>query len=201
MTTANRLLWTIVGFVLLAAGVVGLLINAGRFRWVPSSTAVLPTSFTNAWNRFGFWSPLVTIVVGLLLVALGFLLLRAELRRRGARAMTPLVVRSTVRVDTPAIAIGTTRIGTGALEKALARDVARSRQVSDATAYLTGDRDHPTLRLRLAVAPGADLRRVKSDVDSALDRFAATSGLRPRLADVDVQVEPAPATTDHPRVA
>jgi hypothetical protein len=199
MNAANRLLWTVIGLVLLAAGVIATLIHFGKFPWVTKQTAVLPSGFLATWHRFGAWSPVVAIAAGVLLVVLGLLLLRAELRWRGAPAMDGMRLTTTARADVPAIAPGTTRIGTAALERALARDLGRAHPVREATAHLTGKPDQPTLRLRLDVAPGADLHQVKSDVDSALARFTTTSGLTPRLADVDIRlINQAP--TDQSRV-
>jgi hypothetical protein len=189
MNTANRVLWAVVGVLLLALGVLGTLASLGRLPWLKSGTALLPTSLNANWHRFGFWAPLVAIAVGVVLVALGLLLLRAELRRRSHRPMPALVLPA------PTPGGGTTFVGSDTLEKALSRDLARSRHLTDATAYLTGDPSRPTVALRLAVSPGADLSQVKHVVDGALHRFAATSGVSPTVSDVDVRVAAATASS------
>ena len=188
----NRVLLAVVGVLLLAAGVGGTLASLGRFPRLSSRSALLPGSLDATWHRFGFWAPLVSIVVGVVVVLLGLLLLRGELRRQGGRPMPTLVLPATTAAGS-----GTTIVGSGTLEQALSRDLARSRHLSDATAYLTGDPTRPTLTLRLAASPGADLGQVKGAVDGALHRFAATSGVSPKIADVDVRVAAPTAATRH----
>jgi hypothetical protein len=91
----------------------------------------------------------------------------------------------------PSVAVpggGATVVGSGTLEKALSRDLVHSGPLTGATAYLTGDPARPTLRLWLAAAPDADLGHVKDTVDGALHRFAATSGVSPEIAEIDVRI-------------
>jgi hypothetical protein len=60
--------------------------------------------------------------------------------------------------------------------------------VRHATVLLTGDRDYPEVELRLAVTPDADMGDLGHHVDRAMVRFRRTSGLRPEVADVIVQI-------------
>jgi hypothetical protein len=183
MNTANRILWAIVGLLLLALGVSGTLASLGRLPSVPADWVLLPLGRNATWHRFGGWAPAATILAGLVVMLLGWLLLRAELRRRTGRAMHELVL--------PSAAVpggGATVVGSGTLEKALSRDLARTRPLTGATAYLTGDPTRPMLTLRLAAAPDANLGQVKDIVDGALHRFAATSGVSPRIGEIDVRI-------------
>jgi hypothetical protein len=189
MNTANRVLWTILGVLLLALGVCGTLASLGLLPWVPADWVLLPFSWNATWHRFGNWAPAAAIVAGLVVTLLGWLLLRAELRRRRGRPMSELVLPSAALPGS-----GATVVGSGTLEKALSHDLARSRQLTGATAYLTGDPARPTVALRLAVAPDANLGQVKDIVDGALHRFAATSGVSPRIAEVDVRIAAAGQT-------
>jgi hypothetical protein len=188
MNTANRVLLAVVGLLLLALGLVGTLASLGRLPRVPADWVLLPMSHNATWHRFGKWAPVATIVAGLLVMLLGWLLLRAELRRRHGRAMSELVL--------PSAAVpggGATVVESGILEKALSRDLAHRRPLTGATAYLTGDPGRPMLTLRLVAAPDADLGQVKDIVDGALHRFAATSGVTPRIGEVDVRTGAPPA--------
>jgi hypothetical protein len=183
VNTANRVLWAVVGLLLLALGVFGTLASLGRLPRVPPDSVLLPVSRDATWHRFGTWSPVATIAAGLVVMLLGWLLLRAELRRRQGRAMSELVLPSTAVPGA-----GATVVESGILEKALSRDLSGQRPLTGATAYLTGEPTRPTLTLRLAAAPDADLGQVKDIVDGALRRFAATSGVSPRIGDVDVRI-------------
>lgn len=228
MNTGNRVLWAILGLVLLALGVAGALASLDRLPGVDADSSVLPSSLDTRWREAGFWAPLVSIVAGVVLVGLGYLLLRAQLRRRTGPSTSALVLPDIVAPvglaaadvspagstaagghsaggysaggggteaigdagSGPALgpsAGGRTRIASSTLAKALSDDLAADRLVESATAQLTGTADDPWVRLRLAVTPDADLDRLRGVVDGALTRFAATSGLRPRLADVEVK--------------
>ncbi|HEX6871477.1 MAG TPA: hypothetical protein VF163_10305 [Micromonosporaceae bacterium] len=179
MNTANRVLWICVSLVLLAIGVLGILASQGWLDGVDTGTAVLPNSLNARWRDAGFWAPTLAIVVGLVLVALGVLLLWAQFRRRGGSTMPDL--------DLPD-GHGHTRVASRTLVRALSTDLSGDRDIQDAWVRLTGTPDQPRLLLRLLVAPGADLSRVRRYVDTALTRFSTTSGIDPQVADVEVRM-------------
>ena len=207
---ANRIMWSVLGVVLLAAGVFGILVNQGLVPGIETNYTVLPEDLNDRWRDAGFWAPLLAIVAGVVLMALGVLLLRAELRRRGGRSLPELRLPDVVSPGHPSTqgggadgqphadegqpgqegpaAGGRTRIETGILARALSRDLASSRLVESASAHLIGTAAEPSVLLRLSVAPEADLSRLNGVVDGALARFAATTGVRPHLADVEVRL-------------
>jgi hypothetical protein len=166
---------------------------------------VLGPAADRRWNDWGGWAVTVVIAAGFVLAVLGFLLLRAQLRGRGGAPMADLVL--SVRRPEPApeerddevlseyqYVPGRIRISSGALQHALSRDLAAHAKVRRAVVRLVGDREHPEAVVRLSVTADADVARLQSHVDSALDRFAVTSGVRPTVRDVVVAMaDQAPA--------
>jgi hypothetical protein len=200
VNTGNRVLWIAIGAVLTAAGALGVL--ASR-RW--GQRTVLGPEAVRRWHDWGGWAVAAVIVAGLLLAVLGFVLLRAQLRGRGGAPMADLVLpnrrpdpapeerEDEVLTGDPFVP-GRLRISSGALQHALTRDLSAHATVRRAAVRLVGDRDHPEALVRLNVTADADVTRLRSHVDSALDRFAATSGVRPTVHDVVVTMaDQAPA--------
>jgi hypothetical protein len=190
MNTANRILWAVLGLILLALGVFGVLASLDQLRGIDGDSAVLPNSLNERWNEWGFWAPALTVVVGIVLALLGLALLRAQTRRRGGAATGELVV---AHVDSgpdgrAPSASGTTRVEGRTLVHALTADLARDRHIESASANLIGTAVRPRLVLHLDVVPGADLSQLHGVVDAALERFNRTSGLRPQVTDVDVRL-------------
>jgi hypothetical protein len=179
MNAANRALWIVIGLLLLGVGVAGALASLNLLPGINPDASVLPMSLNARWRDWGFWAPAASIAIGLAIVGLGVLLLWAQLRRRGGRAMPDM--------DVPD-GRGHTRIASQTLVRALSTDLSRDRDIADARVRLTGTRDDPRLLLRLLVTPGADLRRLRGFVDSSLTRFTATAGLDPQVADVEVRM-------------
>jgi hypothetical protein len=174
--TANRVLWGFIGIVLLAAGAFGVLASLGRIPPVARSAAL--------WNErlvpTGSRAAAIAIAAGLVLAALGIVLIVLELRRRRPRAMSDLVSADT--------APGRTRVTAATLDHALAADLRSAPSVKRAAAYLSGDARDPAIALRLVVAPDADLAALRSHVEGALRRFGTTAGLDPRIREVAVRI-------------
>jgi hypothetical protein len=197
VNTGNRVLWIAIGAILTAAGVIGTLASLGRISWLGRDRTLLGPEAVRRWNTWYPWAVAVVIVAGFILVLLGFLLLRAQLRGRGGAPMPDLVSRTV----SPAPDMGAddagrgrVRVSSSALEQSLVRDLRGNRQVRRVAVRLVGDRGHPEALVRLSVTADADVTGLRSHVDSALDRFAATSGVRPRVRDVVVAMaDQAPA--------
>jgi hypothetical protein len=185
----NRTLWTIIGFVLLVAGVTGLLAGSGRLSFVDREQVVLSPEMIAAWNRNEARSLALTIVGGLLVALLGLLLLRAQFRRRGGAPMADLhLPPSAEPAEGPQPDRGDTEVASRALHRALQRDLESNQQIRDAAVRLTGPPDRPRLLVRLAVTPDADVARLADHVDRVMDRFTTTSGVRPDLSEVVVRI-------------
>jgi hypothetical protein len=203
VNTGNRVLWTVIGAVLTAAGVFGVLLSED---WLFSGTSrrtVLGPAVGRHWHDWHTYAVTVFIVAGLLLAVLGFLLLRGQLRGRGGAPMADVVLYNHPPRSAPAewradaalrepFVPGRIRISHGALEEALTRDLRDHAEVRRAAVRLVGDRRQPEALVRLSVNADADVGRLRSHVDSALDRFAATSGVRPAVRDVVVTMADQP---------
>lgn len=184
----NRTLWTVIGFVLLAAGVAGLLAGYGALPFVDRQQVLLSPELIDAWNRYRAWSLALTIVAGLLAAVLGLLLLRAQFRRRGGPPMADLYLLPSPEPTEEPQPEGGTGVASRALHRALQRDLESDQQIRDAAVRLTGPPDHPRLRVRLAVTADADVARLAGHVDRVMHRFTTTSGVQPDVSEVVVRI-------------
>lgn len=210
MDTVNRMLWSVIATLLLAAGVLGLL--AG-LQMSPNTVLVSP-ELRHDWQRLGTWPLAVGGVLGLLVAWLGWRLLRAELRRGGRRSLPDVELPSTAdHTPTPSHAghtavrpsldelpplapdtraAGRTSVRSPALAHGAERDFERIPDVRRALVGLFGDTAHPELRARLDVAPGTSVTHLSRAVADGLDRFAATSGLLPAPVRITVRLDGPP---------
>lgn len=187
----NRLLWTVVGLVLLLGGIALALASRGQLG-ADRSSPLISTATRQRWNAWHSWIPWVAIAVALIVALLGLLLLRAELHGRGGRALPDRVFE-----PTPDGSRGETVVSSSALSQALSADLQNHPGVSRAGVHLTGRPGRPEAYLRLAVTPEADVGDIRGYVDSALARFADTSGWRPELAEVTVRLADQPPPRVH----
>ncbi|MGY0234170.1 hypothetical protein [Longispora urticae] len=210
--TANRVLWTAVGLGLTAAGAAGLAAHTGRLGALDPDHPLLGDRILDLWRRHTSWGLAIVIAAGVLLALCGLWLLRAQLRRRAARPLHDLVLRGhqgrrdfaalDVQVHRPpagpgphaptegltaAQLPGRTTANSKALAHALRRDLVTGRHVTAASVALTGDAPEPDIWIRLDTAPDTLLTEVRAHVDASLERFRATTGLRPRKLDVTVR--------------
>ncbi|MEV0649066.1 hypothetical protein AB0I28_27810 [Phytomonospora sp. NPDC050363] len=209
--TGNRVLWTIVGVVLTAVGVGGVLVHFGVFPNFSADTPVLGPEVLDLWRRGGSWSLPVVIAAGVIVALIGLLLLRGQLRKRGESGMGDLEFERTpetaivpieptdyVALDVKgggtatAVAsprVGRTRVRSGGMTHALQRDLATGAAVTKAAVALTGDAPDPVAWIRLDLKPQATVADAREQVGEVLDRFGETTGFRP--ARLDVTVRPA----------
>ena len=188
MNTGNRVLWSIIGALLLAAGVVGVLASQGTFSNVDRNQPLLTTGMIDWWNARSALAAGLTIAAGLLTAVLGFLLLRAQLRGRGGAPMRDLAFGARRTAASEGIDTGRTKVASSALHHALEHDLTTDRNVRRAAVRLTGPSEHPELLVRLAVTPDADIARVAGHLEGAMQRFTTTSGVTPDLSDVLVRI-------------
>jgi hypothetical protein len=179
--TANRILWTLIGLLLLAAGVGLLLVHLGRLPGVPSDSSLLSTELIESWHRADNWNLGVLIAVGVLLFVLGLWLFIRQFRLRTVPSLSNLQARGEEPVR------WRTHINSSALVGALERDLTDGSQVAAARVVMTGRSPHPEAWVRLDLAPGVVVSDVRERVDESLDRFEATTGMRPDRIDVTVR--------------
>lgn len=173
---ANRVLWTVLGLLLTAAGVAGVLVSQGWLPGVDRNSPVLWPGLLQWWRDIDPWGLLGVGLLGVVAAVLGLILLLAELRRRAAPALGELRLAD----ERP----GRTRIRSAVVGRGLERDLARDPGVRAAAVALTGAAPQPEVWLRLDLEPAANLATVRDHVCDALDRFTRTYGLHPRRLDV-----------------
>lgn len=182
----NRVLWTIIALLLLAAGVAGLLTANGVFGDGLRTTPILPDSVNDAVGKVARGLALgVTAVVGLLLALLGWRLVRPQFLRGGGRHDV-----SDLPVHDGSGGRGRTVVRGTALAKAVERDMSRLHGVDKALVGLYRERGTAELRTSLDVPAGVAVAGVRREFGRALDRFHATTGIQPADIDVTLRVVP-----------
>ena len=187
----NRVRWTVIALLLLAAGTVGALIAFDLVSGVDGRTPLLPDAAAHGWRRARGWRLPALAAVGLLLALYGWRVLLAQLRRGGGRyGIGDLDL--TTPLDTPggepSGKTGRTVVKGAALSHALEADLQRLSGVDRALVGLFGSPQSPDLRAQVDVVGAANLGHVRRQVERALERLASTSGAPPRSATVTFRV-------------
>ncbi|MBW3602143.1 MAG: hypothetical protein KY434_05520 [Actinobacteria bacterium] len=179
---ANRLLLALLGLLLIAAGVVGLLAGAGLAPLLEPSEiyAELLSGFQ---ARADLWWPVsVAAAVVVALLGLAWALRQLVVRRSGG-GVADVVVG-------PAGDRGRTRVTATSLASAAAADLRRVPGVVDSTVRLVNDPHRPDLRVRLDVRPDADLDKVRRGADEVAERLEAVLGVETLATHVLVRPVP-----------
>jgi hypothetical protein len=175
MVVFNRLLWTLIGLLLLATGVAGVAVGFGALGSTLARTAVVPVAIAEHTMAPTDNDLIGLAFVGLLTLLLGLILLRAELRVPGQSHMRDLrYARSNAEQSR-----GRTVVRTGGLEHGLRQSLGALPGVRWAHAQLAGDSERPNLLIELEVDAQARLSTLKSEVGQAIERFQLTSGRLP----------------------
>jgi hypothetical protein len=185
--TANRALWIVIGAVLTAVGVLGVLVGTGVLPGVDRSAHLLGQPLLDTWREYRAVALAIAGLLGLLAVLVGLRLTLAQFQPRRRLLPDPVL---------PPDPDGTTRIRAAALERALRRDLERYPAISKATARLTGTPKHASVDVRLDLADDTGLGTVQRHVEGCLTRLRRTYQLP--AADLDVTVRP--VTEERPRV-
>lgn len=205
MNTGNRVLWAVIGVLLIGLGVVGVLINTDHMPRTDPQSSLLWPQLLDQWRRRQGWATVAVVVAGLIVALIGYWLLRIQLRPKGKRHMPDLFTgrhaphRPGTGASTPpaqepvarepATPAGVTHVRYRAIADSLAADLRRQYAVRRASVLLTGHADTPELLLDLTARPGTDLASLRTGVHGALGRFAATTGLRPTSVLVNTRVD------------
>jgi membrane protein implicated in regulation of membrane protease activity len=188
MDRRNRVRFALLGLLLLAAGVAGLLAGARVVGAPAAGSAVLPDWLVARWDRYHPWNLVAVGIAALLLAWYGWRLMRAQLRRGGGRAeMGDLEYRATEpgHQDTNR---GRTTVRAAAISHSTENALERVRGVERALVGLFGSPYAPELRARLDVDANADLTQLRRNVSAVLERLAATTGIPPRSADITLRL-------------
>ncbi|MGH3388158.1 MAG: hypothetical protein ACRDOO_04705 [Actinomadura sp.] len=198
MDRLDRALWTSIAVLLLAVGALGIAAGRGRLHGVDPNGAVLPRWWLDQWHAWGVWALIGLCAVGLIMVWLGYRLLRAELRPRGHRAAPAEIVLESRGGEPPGGAKGETRLRGHALTHAAERALLGHPAIERARVglRLSGDAGHPRMHARIDTTSDTDLRAVSEHVARTLHRLGVTGDMRFRSADVTVR----PSHQARPRV-
>ncbi len=195
MTRANRVLWTVIALILMAAGVIGILVNLGHFPGTDKDVPLLTDRINSQFRSWDGWAVGVTIAAGVVIAVLGIALIRAESRRRGGKSMPDLTFAHTLDELNPADAAagavpirGSVQVSGRTLRHALQQDLQKDPRIKHAGVRLTGRPAQPRLHLDLAVTASADLPTVHEYVAGAVTRFRTTSQLQPTLAETTIRL-------------
>lgn len=184
----NRVVLTLLGLILLAAGVAGVLLATGVLGDDRKTAPVLGGEIPRFASRHDewFWGVVagVAVVVGLL--CLRWLVAQLSTRRVGGLDLEPN------RKE------GRTRIASSALTDAVAEEIEGYRGVADASARLVGDQDEPGLALTVSLDDRADVGALRDRIESEAIAHARQALERPELRVLlDLRLQ----TTQAPRVA
>ena len=194
---AHRVLWTIIGLLLVAIGGVGIAASYGVLPGTDPDAPLLWSGLLDLWRDTTPAGLALFVVLGLLLALLGLNLLARLLLPRPQPAMHEVTLsdggpdRPTGDGTAPAAAPrlpGTTKVRGAVLARGLERDLAREPEVRRASVTLTGAATRPELWIQLQVGPRARLAAIRDHVSAAVDRFVATSGLHPHRLDVTTRM-------------
>lgn len=169
---ANRALLTLLGLLLLAAGVSGLALSLGGFGAQRASAPIVPTQLRSfADDTWWFWW---VVAAGCLLLAL------MGLRWLIAQLQTDRVSRLDLTTDERD---GVTTVHAGAVTHAVESEARTIRGVTDASAHLRGQTRH-RLHLAMDLSDYADIAAVRNQVQDTL-----VPHLRQALGDPDLPVQ------------
>lgn len=161
----NRARFGLIGLVLLAAGILGLLVQAEILN------ADTPGAFYRQVRDLAADYPGATMAI---LIALGLLLFLIGINWIRGQIATPATRLREVTVQDDAD--GSTTVDADVLSEALARDIQRIPDVHDATAKVVGAGERPKLAVRATVDGAADLGEVRGAMEDAYTRLGQALG-------------------------
>jgi hypothetical protein len=161
----NRFWFTVLGLLLLAAGILGLLVQSEIL------DADTPGQYYGRVRDLANDYPGATIAI---LIALGLLLFLVGISWIRRQIATPATRLREVTISDDAD--GSTTVDADVLSEALARDIERIPDVHDATARVVGAGERPKLAVRATVDGLADIGEVRGAMEDAYARFGESVG-------------------------
>jgi len=183
VTALNRAVWIVVALFLIAAGVFGILANTGRLSRAPRDYYLAPNDLVEQASAVSPWWMVLALAAGLVLAALGLLLLRAQFARR--RPALPDVIDHRTRPGSAEVP-GQTSTGNGTVAGAFERDLESDPRIAHATVRLTGEARAPEVAVELGLARDTDLADVADYVQTAMRRLEKTISVPPRLRELAI---------------
>jgi hypothetical protein len=180
----NRLLWTVIGLLLTALGVFGLLLSYGRVPRTDQTQPLLWPELLDRWRDYRSWALGGAAILGLLAILLGWLLLRGQFRRRGGHAMPDMLVGTRN---------GRTLVGSATMARSLAHDLEQQPGIAQANVRLAGDQSVPHLVVSLTIDADTSISQARQDVQAAVNRFVRTTAVRPGNITVGTGITRSPA--------
>ena len=188
MDRRNRVRLALLGLLLLAFGVAGLLARADVFGAPAASSAVLPEGLVARWDRYDPWNLVAVGIVALLLAWYGWRLVRAQLRRGGGRAQMGYLEYRAAEPGRQDANRGRTTVRAAAISHSTEKAIERVRGVERALVGLFGNPYAPELRARLDIDANTDLTQLRRNISAVLEHLAATTGMPPRSADITLRL-------------
>jgi len=179
----DRTLLFVLGAILVAVGVVGILLRAAVL--VLPQPRALWTQVADLVPGYEWVVYTALIVAGLVLLWLGWRMIRAQFASPTA-AVRELTVQRGDR--------GRTAVSASSVARVLERDVARQPGVQDASARLVGAGARPHVVVDAAVDGWADLARVRGSVEESYQRLQQTLGAQGVEADLHVRTVTTPTS-------
>lgn len=176
----NRVRFLVLGLLLLALGVLGLLVQAGVLAVEEPSALWMRVTEVAARVEPAVVAA-VLVVIGLLLLLYGLRLLRRQISTPGQR------VRDITLQQYEA---GSTTIGADVVSRALTRDLAHLPDVHDVTARLLSAGPQPRVAVRASIDGDADLPTVRRAMEDVYERLCLVLGTESLQADLHVKPVP-----------
>lgn len=193
----NRVLLLLLALLCLAAGIVILLLGFDVLGDHTARKPLLPYSVRSFVDRnVGWFWPAVGVAVGLLVLALLWLLLR---QAAPSRLGDPIELEPGPRPSG-----GRTRLQPGALSRAIGEEVESYPEVSRANAGVVGTTRRPAVALDVRLAAGADFSSTRARIEDTAIAHLRQAASRPDLPvrlRLELAATPVPTSTDPDRSA
>ena len=169
----NRRILLLFGLLLAAGGGLACCLGAGVFGRSRSDRQVFDPTLVRWWNEGGWMSFATVVAIGVVAALIGTALIVTELRRNDGRSRTG----NFTYLPSPTQR-GETTVRAAALSHTLESDLETIPVVQRALIGLFGAFPAVELRAVLDVVDETDLKELTAYVDSALDKFFDTTGIR-----------------------
>ncbi len=179
----NRVMWVLIAVMLTAVGGGGLSLALGAWGHAGPVDVVDPT-VVRWWGDGGWMSFASVAFIGLVLVALGLVLVRGELRHQG----TPRLADFDPCEGYQGPVRGRTMVRAAPVAAALEADLKTLRGVRRATVGLFGRAGDLEVRARLEIGDEVDLASLSDAFGEMVERFVHTSNLSPSKVEVTLSL-------------